>query len=109
MLSCDILSIYVVAGMDYNATSVPDPVVFPTNSTEGMELCAEIAITDDSALEGEHNFTVSISPTSPEITLGDPYRATIVIQDNDGKKYTAEEYNNCIICYSRIALRESYA
>ena len=80
------LFLSLVAGMDYSSTPVPDPVVFPTNSTEGMELCAEIMITDDSALEGEHNFTVNISSTSPEITLGDPYEATIVIQDNDGKK-----------------------
>jgi len=76
----------VVAGMDYSTTPVPDPLVFPANSTEGMELCAEITIANDAALEGEHNFTINISSTSPEITLGDPYEATIVIKDDERKR-----------------------
>ncbi len=76
----------VVSGMDYDAIPFPGPLVFPPSSTEGMELCAMIGIIDDTALEGEHNFTVNISSTSPEISIGVPYEATIVIQDNERKR-----------------------
>ncbi len=72
--------------MDYDAIPIPDPLVFPASSTEGMEMCVMIGIIDDNALEGEHNFTVNLSSTSPEISTGVPYEATIVIQDNERKK-----------------------
>ncbi len=74
-----------VAGMDYDAIPIPDPLVFPSSSTEGMELCAMIGIIDDTALEGEHSFSVHITSTSPEITVGMAY-ATVEIQDNERKK-----------------------
>ncbi len=72
--------------MDYDAIPIPDPLVFPAISTEGMELCAMIGIIDDTALEGEHNFTVHITSTSPEISSGITYKAAIVIQDNERKR-----------------------
>ncbi len=71
--------------MDYDAVPIPNPLVFPTSSTEGMELCAIIGITDDTALEGEHSFTVHITSTSPEISVGMAY-ATVEIQDNERKR-----------------------
>ena len=78
--------------IDYSPTPVPDPVVFPTISTEGMVLCVEIIIIDDSALEGEHNFTVNISSTSPEITIGISNEATTLIEDNERKSVRPEEW-----------------
>ncbi len=71
--------------MDYDAVLIPNPLVFPTSSTEGMELCAVIGIIDDAALEGEHGFTVHITSTSPEISNGMALYATIEIQDNERK------------------------
>ncbi len=71
--------------MDYNAVPIPDPLVFPTNSTEGMELCAMIGIIDDAALEGEHSFSVHIELTIFYITILDAY-ATVKIRDNERKR-----------------------
>ncbi len=59
-------------------------LVFPTTSAEGLQVCAEIVIIDDSVLEGEHNFTVNISSATPVISHGSPYEAEVVIADNDG-------------------------
>ncbi len=73
-----------VSGTDYNAVPIPDPLVFPTSSTEGMELCAMIGIIDDTALEGEHSFSVHITSTSPQISIEMTY-ATVEIQDNERK------------------------
>ena len=84
--------------MNYSAASVPDPVIFPINSTEGMELCTEIVLTNVSAVEGEHNFTINISSTSPEITLGDPYEATIIVQ---GNVFLSECYTHTLVHLSQ--------
>ncbi len=70
--------------MDYNAVPIPDPLVFRTSSTEGMVLCAMIGIINDTALEGEHSFTVRITATSPQVSVGMAY-TTIEIQDNERK------------------------
>ncbi len=65
---------------------MPDPavLVFPTSASEGMQICANINIIDDMALEGDHSFTVNISSTAPDISQGSPSKADVVITDNDG-------------------------
>ncbi len=65
--------------------SDPAVLVFTTNSSDGTQVCAEIEIIDNEVLEVDHNFTVSISSTSPEISLILPIDAVIRIEDNDGK------------------------
>ncbi len=70
--------------MDYDAVPISEPLVFPSNSTEGMELCAMIGMIDDAALEGEHSFSVHITSTSPQVSIGMAY-STIQIQDNERK------------------------
>ncbi len=73
-----------VAGEDYNL--VPSPAVlvfFPTTTTEGVQSCLYFAIIDDTALEGNHSFTVNISSTSPDISRGSPSEADVVIADNE--------------------------
>ncbi len=68
--------------------SDPAVLVFTSNSSDGTQVCAEIEIIDDAALEGQHNFTVNISSTTPAISLGLPFDAVIVIEDNDGKVHS---------------------
>ncbi len=93
--------------MDYDAVPIPDPLVFPTNSTEGIVLCAMVGIIDDTALEGEHSFTVHITSTSPEISVGMAY-ATIVIQDNERKRtsYTGT-HQFCLYNFTYIQFSNS--
>ncbi len=79
----------LAAGTDYIGELVPGVLAFPTNSTSGTIQCAEFGIIDDNTLEGEHNFTVNISSTSPEISVDTPYEATVLIQDNDRKQVLA--------------------
>ncbi len=69
---------------------MPDPpvLVFPTSATEGMQICANIAIIDDMALEGDHSFTINITSTLPDISRGSPSEADVVIADNDGSCHT---------------------
>ena len=63
----------------------PIKVLFTNSSVNGTIQCAEIEIVDDRALEGDHNFTVAITATTPPITSGTLPEATVIIVDNDGK------------------------
>ncbi len=69
---------------------MPDPavLVFPTSASEGMQICANISIIDDMALEGDHSFTVNISFTTPAVSQSSPSEADIAIADNDGQCHT---------------------
>ncbi len=81
-ISVDLFS--SVAGDDYDPVPDPAVLVFPTSASEGMQICANIAISDDMALEGDHSFTVNISFTTPDVSQGSPSKADVVITDNDG-------------------------
>ena len=39
---------------------------------------------DDDSLEGVHDFTVEIESTTPQLTIGTPATATVIIKDNEG-------------------------
>ena len=50
---------------------------------------ATIRITEDDVLEGAHNFNVSIVSASPapNVIVGSPSSAVVIIDDNDGEYY----------------------
>jgi len=82
--------------VDYN--SGPYPVTFPAGVTS---VTFDVPITDDSILEGNENFmlTVDQSSLSTGVSRGDPSEATVTIVDNDGK-----EFINIVIIHSIASL-----
>ena len=73
-------------------------IVFFTDSTEGIEECVTIVITDDDVLEGDHDFHVFLVNTWPPVTIGDPSSATVTIEDNESKSTFATTIT-CIYSY----------
>jgi len=65
---------------------VPFEVTFDTMSTSGSLACVNISIPQDSALEGDHEFTVHLLTLSPDVvTVASPEYATVVIADDESK------------------------
>ena len=58
-------------------------VVFPAGTNGGM-LCIAVTIIDDSEMEGDETFTVTLTTSSPGVTLGNS-NVTITITANDGE------------------------
>ena len=67
-----------MAGSDYDSTSFM--AVFLRGTRDGAEMCVNITIRDDSALEGDQSFTVMLSTAQMERMLGNTQTA-IVIRD----------------------------
>ena len=69
--------------MDY--TSGPYTVTFPAGQTTAT---FNIPINDDSVLDGNEDFMLTIDETSlpTGVTRGSPGKATVTIMDDDGKK-----------------------
>ena len=59
-------------------------VFFASGSVNGDIDCINIAILDDSALEGDHSFTVSLNPPAAPVILTTPSSSPVTITDNDG-------------------------
>jgi hypothetical protein len=57
-------------------------VVFPAGASNGAMQCISVTITDDSAVEGDETFTLSLTTSSP-VALGNSMTA-ITIMDTDG-------------------------
>ena len=68
-----------VSGQDFSALD-PLKITFAVGMTES---CAMVSIIDDDDLEGDHEFTVSISTTEPPITI-DSTTIEVTIEDNEG-------------------------
>ena len=67
---------------------IPNPfeVTFDITSTSGSLACINISIPQDSALEGDHEFTVHLLTLSPDVvTVASPQYATVVIADDESK------------------------
>ena len=67
---------------------VPAPfeVIFDTMSTSGSLACINISIPQDSALEGDHEFSIWLSTLSPDVvTIGSPANAMVVLADDESK------------------------
>ena len=71
-----------IAGSDY--VSVSMDVVFPAGTSNGGVQCIDVTIMDDSEMEGDETFTVTLTTSSPAVTLGNAV-TTITITDNDGE------------------------
>ena len=70
-------------GSDY--TAVSSPLTFPaTNSTDDVMRCINVSITDDSVFEESETFTVTVTTTSSQVTLGNNV-TTVTIIDNEGQ------------------------
>ena len=70
-----------IAGSDY--VSVSMDVVFPVGTSNGGMQCIDVTIIDDSEMEGDETFTVTLTTSSP-VTLGNAV-TTITITDIDGE------------------------
>jgi len=65
---------------------VPFEVTFDIMSASGSLACINISIPQDSALEGDHEFTVQLSTLSPDVvTIGSPANVEVVIADDESK------------------------
>ncbi len=78
--------------MDYNATDPLEVTFVAGVDVHGSSHCVDINIIDDQALEGPHNFTVTLddfdivggSPNTAKISLWTPSTATVKIEDSEG-------------------------
>ena len=77
--------------MDFNHPT-PFPITFNTTSTSGDHECIDIPTIDDKALEGVHNFSISLISSNLEdnVQLSSD-SVTAVIEDNNSK-YWAYQY-----------------
>ena len=67
--------------MDDYILPSPFEVTFPCFNFTNIA-CVIVQLVDDDGAEGDHDFTVSIESTSPEVTIGMPVPVTI--GDDDG-------------------------
>ena len=67
---------------DYTFNSTD--VTFPSGSNDSSLGCVDIAIEDDSALEGNQTFTVTLTTSDPDVLLENNI-TDITIIDNDSK------------------------
>ena len=68
-------------GEDFSAAD-PLKVTFTPGVNEDMA-CAMVSIIDDTALEGDHSFSVTLASTVPPITINSS-PVEITIMDNEG-------------------------
>ncbi len=85
--------VHSVNGQDYSPAMDPLEVLFVAGVVgQGSTACANISILDDLALEGQHNFSVTLAdfdlvagmPDTARIFVGTPSSASVVIEDNEG-------------------------
>ena len=69
-------------GSDFGGGS--EAVIFPTSSTHGAMQCLMIAIGDDTALDGNKTFVVTMTTSDAGVLLGNNL-TTITIIDSDGQ------------------------
>ena len=65
-------------------------VVFPAGSSQGSQVSFNIPIIDDQLVEGDETILLQASTDEPGEVPSQPPgqdRATVVIRDNDGRKY----------------------
>ena len=69
---------------DDDYTFPPTNLTFFRGSTDSTSECANISITDDTALEGDQTFTVMLTTSDPDVAVRNSM-TTITIEDNDSK------------------------
>jgi len=83
-------------GTDFNTA---DPVArFPVGAL--VPGCITVNITQDTSVEGDHTFSVSLNPgpVTPTLTVGTPDTTVITITDdtNDSKRQISSSCNNSL-------------
>ena len=73
---------WYVTGEDVDYASGPYTVTFPAGQTTAV---LSIPVINDSILEGNENFVVSIVSLLSRVVTTDPYESTVIIVDDDGK------------------------
>ena len=68
---------------DYNPSNDVLTLVFLNGTMSNTTVCTNITIVEDNALECDHDFTVEITSTSPNVTVGTPSNVTVTIKDTD--------------------------
>ena len=70
---------------DFNHPT-PFSISFDTTSASGAVVCMDISTIDDMALEGDHDFSISLSSSNLEDNIQlSTQSVTAVINDNDSK------------------------
>ncbi len=95
MISYCLPLVHAVNGQDYSPVVDPLELLFVAAvAGQGSTACANISIFDDLALEGPHNFSVTLAdfdlfvgvPDTARIFMGTPSSASVVIEDNEGEQ-----------------------
>ena len=74
-----------VVDVDFNHPT-PFSISFDTTSTSGAVVCVDVSTIDDMALEGDHDFSISLSSSNLEDNVQlSTQSVTAVINDNDSK------------------------
>ena len=68
--------------MDYEMVSLS--LVFPVGARDGDRRCINVAVLNDTALEGSETFTVSLMATDANQPLGNDLTIVTITPDNDG-------------------------
>ena len=63
----------------------PNPFTVTFNVGTPQIACATVSITDDTVLEGDHDFSVFIASVGISATIGTPDTTVIIINDNESK------------------------
>ena len=58
--------------------------IFPISNGNGAMQCLSITVIEDTALEGEETFLVTLTTSNPVVMLGNT-EAVVTIEDNDGQ------------------------
>ena len=87
-----------VAMENSDFTFLSTDLIFLRGSTDSTSKCVNITITDDTALEGNQAFTVTLTTSDPDVVLRNSM-TTITIEDNDSEftSRTLRMSNNCFL------------
>ena len=85
----DLLYLLIVVKGDTDLVDDMVSLVFPAGSSSST-LCASIPITNDTLLEGNQNFSLTVIDVGPYAIINNMSLTTVIIIDNDCKqcKYT---------------------
>ncbi len=73
----------ITAISDFDYINISSTQIFISGSTGNDVRCLDITIVEDSALEGNQTFAVTLSSSDPDVMLENDI-TTITIIDNDG-------------------------
>ena len=90
--------------MDFSALSGVE-MTFTSGSPNGAQQSVDIGITDDNALEGDHEFTVQLVSTNPSgsnVMIGAQSNTTVTITDNEGDSSLKRRVHMRVGCHEPL-------